>query len=421
MKSRVAMIQIFSHREPALLITGRAISNLGDGVANVALSLTVYALAAPHQRAADLGYFGAARLIPMVAFILIGGVIVDRFSRRTLMLISDVGRCVLVAAVATLAATGHLQFWHLLCMAFLFGAFDAVFMPASTALIPQIVPEELLGAMNAIRPLSNNVMANMAGPALGGLIAAHSTSVALYVDAASFALSAVALALMRPTERPARSENSSMLKEILEGVAYVRRTTWIWTTLAVVTFTNALIFTPMFTFIPFFLLHDLHASKAYVGYSFAVTGFAGMIGTLIVGSRATPRRRVRVMWISWLISLGAIFIFAAATNVWELFVVLLVMSPTLIYGNVIWESMLQSEVPRELLGRVSALDWFASMGLAPAGLVIVALAISAFGVRSYFAVAAAISVVPSVVLLVSRRVNSVDRDRVDAESPEPDG
>ncbi|HUX05491.1 MAG TPA: MFS transporter [Acidimicrobiales bacterium] len=406
MKKRLALVQLAHHREPTLLVSGQTISTLGDGIALVALTLLV--LDTTHS-ATKLAWFAAARMIPLVAFLLIGGAIVDRFSRRLLLLISDVMRAVLTAALVVLLGLGLLRYWELLIFAVLFGAFDAVFMPAMTALTPEIVPEGLLGAMNAVRPLTSNLVGNMIGPALGGVIAAFSTTWAIGVDCATFVVSASTLAFMRATPHPVRAEGTTMVSEIREGLRYVRSTNWIWTTLLGVTMVNAFTFTPLSVLVPFFLRHSLHASKQMVGYSFAISGLSGALGALVASNLAMPRRRIRTMWTYWTLGTFAVLILGVATSVWQVFLVPLVVMPTMILGNVIWESMMQSEVPRELLGRVSSVDWFVSLGLAPVGLVASGAIASAVGVRTYFVVAALVSSVPGLIILASRRVNAVDR------------
>jgi len=408
MRSRTSIFAVFRHREPALLISGQAVSSFGDGVANVALTILV--LETTHS-ASKLGFYAAARMIPLVAFLLVGGAVVDRFSRRVLMLISDATRALLVAGIVVLSVAGVLRYWELILMAVLFGAFDAIFLPAFSALTPEIVPESLLQPMNAIRALSTNFVGGVLGPALGGLLAAWSTSIALGVDASSFVLSAAALILMRSTPRPKRLAGSSMLQEVRQGLQFVRRNTWIWTTLAAVAFGNALIFTPSSILMPYALLHNLHASKATVGVAFALGGVAGSIGTLVVGSMAAPRRRIRVMWTSWLISVAAGLILAFATDVWEVFLVPLIMTPGMIFGNVIWESMLQREVPRELLGRVTSVDWFVSLGLSPIGLAFAGALVASVGIRAYLITAVIICAVPGILILLSRRANSIDAGR----------
>jgi MFS family permease len=409
MKKRFPLLALLSQREPALLITGQTISNFGDGVALVALTLLILDR---YHSASMLAWFAAARMIPLVAFILIGGAIVDRFSRRVLLLISDAMRAVLTGALAVLLVTNELRYWELIIFGVLFGVFDALFMPAITSITPEIVPEDLLPAMNAVRPLSSNLVGNMIGPAVGGVIAAFSTSWAIGIDAGTFIASASFLFLMRPTPPPTRSEGTSMVDEIRSGLRYVRSNKWIWTTLVSVTFVNALVFVPMSVLIPFFLRHTLHTSSQIVGISFAVSGLSGALGALLASNVKVPRRRIRVMWTYWLLGTLAALIIGVATNYWEVFLFPLLASPGMILGNVIWESMIQSEVPRELLGRVTSVDWFLSLGLSPVGLVAAGSLASAIGVRTYFVAAALFSSVPGVMILLSRRVNEIDRERV---------
>jgi len=408
-RKRLAIIQVLRHREPALLVAGQTVSMFGDGVALVALTLLV--LDTTHS-VSKLAWFAAARMVPLVVFLLIGGAVVDRFSRRTLLLISDSVRAVLTIGLTVLIGLHVLTFTELMAFGFVFGLFDALFSPAMTAITPEIVDEDLLPAMNAIRPLSSNLVGNMIGPAVGGVLAAWSTTWAIGIDASTFVVSAGALALMHATPRPERHTETTMRADIREGIGYVTKTRWIWTTLASVTFINALIFTPMFILIPFFLRHDLHTSKALVGVAFAVSGASGALGAFISGNLKIPRRRIRTMWIYW--SIGALVVlgFGVATNYWEVLIIPLVVSPMALMGNVIWESMLQTEVPRELLGRVSSVDFFVSFGLSPVGLVVAGALTGAIGVRSYFVVMALVTVTPGLYILTSRRINEVDRDRV---------
>jgi DHA3 family tetracycline resistance protein-like MFS transporter len=410
-KKKLALGQLAKHREPRLLVSGQTISNFGDGVATVALTLLV--LDTTHS-VTKLAWFAAARMTPLVVFLLIGGAIVDRFSRRTLLLISDVARAVLTGALVFMIASGLLRFWELIIFAILFGSFDAVFYPAISAISPEIVPEELLPAMNAVRPLANNLVGNMIGPAVGGILAAFSTSLAIGVDCATFVVSATALWLMKATPKPIRKENNSMLDDIKEGVRYVRETRWLWTTLLGVTLVNGFLFVPMFVLIPYFLRHNLHLAKDYVGFGVAASGVAGAIGALVVANLPAPKRRIKVMWTYWTIGTLSALVMGIATNFWEVLIFPMVASPMMIFGNVIWESMMQSEVPRELLGRAASVDWFVSLGIGPLGLVIAGEIANYVGVRTYFVIFCVICVIPGLYILKSKRINEIDTERVTA-------
>ena len=155
---------------------------------------------------------------------------------------------------------------------------------------------------------------------------------------------------------------------------------------------NAVMFSPMAVLIPFLLRHTFHDGKVFVGYTFAVIGLAGAIGALVASNLKTPRRRVRVMWTFWTISSLSGLIIGFATNFWEVMIFPIVASPLLLLGNVIWESMMQTEVPRELLGRASAPSTGSCRwDLAPIGLVVAGSLATAWGVRTYFVVVSLVS------------------------------
>jgi len=134
-KKKIALVQSRSIANHACFVTGQTVSQFGDGVALVALTLLV--LDTTGDSASKLAWFVAARMTPLVVFLLIGGVIVDRFSRRILLLISDGVRALLTAVLVVLIATHHLTYFDLLIFAVLFGTFDALFMPCITALTPR--------------------------------------------------------------------------------------------------------------------------------------------------------------------------------------------------------------------------------------------------------------------------------------------
>ena len=129
------------HRDFALLWSGQSISLVGDGVFTVALALETLRI---DNHPIALSLVLAARLLPTVLLLVAGGVIVDRVPRRLAMLASDSTRGVAVTVIAALVALGALQVWELVLMSAVFGAADALFYPAATALTPEILPAELL-------------------------------------------------------------------------------------------------------------------------------------------------------------------------------------------------------------------------------------------------------------------------------------
>jgi MFS transporter, DHA3 family, tetracycline resistance protein len=402
------LFTVLRNREARLLLSGQSISSFGNGVSNIALTLLVLDL--KHSVSA-LGLFAAFRMIPLVIFILFGGIVVDRFARRTLLLLSDGVRAVVTATMALLLWNHHLSFSLLLVGAFIFGLFDALFMPAMTAFIPEIVKSNELQAMNGIRPLAGQIFGAMLGPAVGGVLSAHSIPLAIAIDSATFVVSAGALSLMRAAPAPERTEKKSIFTDLQEGANYVRQTTWMWGTLAAVSISNGLVFSPMMVLLVSLMRKQVHLSNSSIGFALAFFGVVSAVAALVSTSLKPPRKRVRTMVSMWLISACGVIVASGAHSIWPLMVSAVMTGPTLLFGNVIWESLMQTEVPRELLGRASSVDWFVSLGLTPVGLIAAGSLAAWVGTANYLRWAPLICSLPTVMLLLSRKANLVDAAR----------
>jgi hypothetical protein len=423
-KKRFALLGVLKNRQAALLFTGQTISSLGDGVANIAIALIVLSLyPSKTQGALYLGVLGAARMATLVVFLLFGGVLADRVSRRNVLLISDGFRALITGSFIVAALFHHLDFWIILGGMMLFGAFDSIFTPALVAVTPELLDGDDVQRFTALRPLANNLFGNMIGPALGGLLSAISTTLALGVDAASFAFSFACLVAMHRTPKPAAKENASILGEIKEGVNYVRGYPWIWSALLSAGVSNAIVFIPVFILMPWFIIHDLglrlHTARLDVGWVFALSGLAGAMGNYIVGSRPMPKRRIRAMWFAWISAGLTPLLFIVAHSIWLVALIPMLASPLLSFGSVIWETMLQTEVPGHLLGRVSSVDWFVSLGIAPFGQLVAGTVVGLLGMHDYAALAVGVSVIPALFVVTSRKVNAIDAGRIAGGSPTP--
>ena len=171
----------------------------------------------------------------------------------------------------------------------------------------------------------------------------------------------------------------------------------------------------MFVLVPFFLRHNLHLAKDWVGFGLAAAGVSGALGALVAANLPIPRRRIRLMWTYWSVASLSALVMGIAANFWEVIIFPLLAAPMVVFGNVIFESMMQTEVPRELLGRASSVDWFASLGVAPLGLVIAGEVANFIGVRTYFVIFSIICVLPGFYVLASPRINAIDAGRITRE------
>ena len=247
------------------------------------------------------------------------------------------------------------------------GIGEALFGPAFGALVPDIVPSDQIVQANSLDMLMRPLGAQLAGPALGGLmIDTIGLGAAFMVDAASFAVSAVCLLAMssRPIVRTT-TEPPSYLGEIGEGFRFVRSQTWLWGSLVAASGFLLVFYGPWEVLVPFVVKNDLDGSAGDVGLVYAAAGLGAIIAALFMGQRSLPRRHITAMYASWITGALLLSAYGLATNVWQAMLAGLFRGMASTCGMIIWMSLMQTRVPRHLLGRVTAVDWFMSIGLVP--------------------------------------------------------
>ena len=181
-------------RDFRLLWTGMAVSLLGDGIFIVAVAWQAYAIS-DHPSA--LAYVGLATSAPQVVFLLLGGAVSDRLSRRTVLFWADVVRALAVGVLAVLVAGGSAHLYELCLAGAVIGTATAFASPSFDALVPQLVPGAELVQANAIEQFARPFALQLAGPALGGVaVALLRPAGSFALDAASFAFSALCVRRM---------------------------------------------------------------------------------------------------------------------------------------------------------------------------------------------------------------------------------
>src|SRR5688500_13724588 len=184
------VLRSLKHRSFALLWTGQTTSRLGDSLYRIALSWWVLEKTGS---AVAMGTVLVFSQIPMLIFLLIGGVVVDRLPRLRVMFVSDILSGLVILSVAVFSWLDLLPIWHIYIASMIFGFVEAFFFPAYQAVIPQITPPEVLTSANALSGLSLR-LTGIVGPALGAaLVAAGGTSVTFGLDALSFFISALCI------------------------------------------------------------------------------------------------------------------------------------------------------------------------------------------------------------------------------------
>lgn len=368
-------------REFRLLFTGQLISLLGDSFTSVALAFAVLAIGG----ATDLGIVFAARSVPLVTFLLVGGVFADRLPRRTVMLVADVTRMCCQAGTAALVLTHTAAVWEVAVIQGVSGAATAFFNPASTGLTPMTVSEERLQQANALRGISMS-SANLVGLGLGGVVVtAAGPGWALAVDAASFAFSAFFLSLLRLPPH-VKLAPQSFLRDLRDGWHEFSSRTWVWVIVLAASLGN------MFT--SFFAVLGAVVAKETLGGAAAWTvilvGFA--VGSLFGGFVSLHVRTERPLFFgSSLVSMLGLPLACLALHAPAALVAaagLLAGAGNMVF-NSLWETTLQKNVPTSSLSRVSAYDWFGSLAFQPLGLAIAGPLAAALGTSTTLWIAAA--------------------------------
>jgi len=376
------------NRDFRLLWTGMTASLVGDGVFLVALAWQVYQLS---NAPTALSVVGVAVSLPHVLFLLAGGVASDRVDRRRLMIAADVVRGAAMGALGLLAAMGALHLWQVIILGAVYGGATAFFGPAFDAIVPDVVPAELLGSANSLDQFVRPAALRLIGPALGGwLIALWGTGSAFLVDAATFFVSAACVLLMRPTPSPpgrleepweARSSGAAV-REVREGFRFVRSRIWLWGTFLAATLAYLLFMGPVEVLLPYIVKNDMGGGAGVLGWVFAMGGVGAIGGAIVVGHSGIPRRFVTFMYVSWAVATFAVAGYGLARVPWQAMVASLVFNALETAGAVVWATTKHRLVPGNLLGRVSSFDWFISIGLVPVSFAVTGPIASVLGART---------------------------------------
>jgi MFS family permease len=391
------MLAALRHRDFRLLWTGQAISLAGDGIYLVAIAWLVYDIS---NEPGALAIVGFAWTLPQVAGLLLAGVLSDRFERRRLLVIADLVRCAAIGTIAALAYADAAELWHLVVLVVFYGFGQALFQPAFTAIVPEVVPREELLQANAMRELLEPLGMRFFGPALGGaLIAIFGVGTAFLIDALTFAVSALAV-LGIERRPPPRAERGSLWRDLGEGFAYVRAHAWLWGTLVGAAFFLLFTFGPFEVLLPYIIRNDLDGDAATFGTVLAAGGLGSFFGAVVIGRTGLPRRHVTFMWSAWCVGDVLFILLAVANAAWQMCAIAFIAFGLSTGALVVWNTLMNTLVPPELLGRVSSFDWFVSIGLTPLSFAITGPVAGLIGARETLAIAGALGAATFVFLFI---------------------
>jgi len=382
------MLAPLRHRDFRLLFFGQTVSMVGNQLYSVALPFQILALkGTPIQLGTGFAFFAGAQLLT----ILFGGALVDRLPRRTVILSMDLLSTIVVAVVAALGLTHHLQIPHLYVLSAFFGATFAFYTPALSAIMPELIPADVLVPGNALRGLSGQT-ARVVGPLIGGVVVATAGPPwAFAIDAATFAVSFLVFVFARQPEREP-GPRKPILAEIREGVSYTFSVSWVWISIVGFAATNGFFFAGLTVALPILVLKVLHGTAATYGIIGASAGAGEIVGGLLVGNLHFKKLLVGTYVFSALLGL-AFAIFGLAPLLPVVMAGGFAFNLCLVASNTHWDSALQQLVPRNLLGRVTSVDYFGSFLAGPIAPVLAAAALQRYGPSSIFLVGGSLTFV----------------------------
>jgi MFS family permease len=393
---------LWRHRDFMSLWTAETISQFGTQVTLLALPLV--AILTLEESASRVALLTTAEFLPFLLFTLPAGVLVDRWPRRPILIVANLGRAAALLSVPVAYWLDALSIWQLYAVGFTVGIGTVFFDLAYQSYLPRLVERADLVEGNSKLEVSRSA-AQMAGPGLGGILVSVLTApVAIAVDAVSYLLSVVLMGRIRTVEpSAARDERRSLLAELREGLGYVMRHSYqraIVATTAISNFFGQLVFAVLLVY----AVRELGLTAAAIGVIISL----GSVGTLLaavtarrVGNRLGVGRTVLVS--TFVFGPASLLIaFAPAERAGELIVVAIAL---LGYGgtlyNVTMISLIQAITPDRILGRANASRRFVVWGVIPLGGIVAAVLAEAIGVRETIVVGAVGGVLAVVPILLS--------------------
>ncbi|MFI6010453.1 MFS transporter [Streptomyces sp. NPDC051243] len=399
-----------AHRDPNVLrwLGAYASSAIGDNVYYLALSWTAVQAGTPAQA----GLVTALSAVPRAVLMLGGGVIADRFGPRKVLISSDAVRCAAVLAVAGLLLVGRPGLWPLAALALLFGAVDALMMPALGALPTRITGRGQLARVHGMRGLAVR-LANVVGAPLGGLgIALGGTAGAFALAGLLFAASLPLLVALRVGKQPADDTRAlaGAWRDLTGGLRYIRGHRVLRPLIVVIALSDLGFVGPLNVGLT--LLADERGWGAGgVGWVLAGFGTGAGAASLLLTARGRLPRAGLVLSVSGVVSAVAIGSLAFMPQL--AVAVAVALSIGLISGlnGVLCGALLQAESDRAYVGRVTAVSTFFSLGIAPLTFPVTGAAIGLWGTGPVFVASAVVCGLAGVVGLCARDLRRAELPR----------
>ncbi len=362
------MAVALTHRNFRLLWFAALGSTIGTWMQQYAQGLLVFELT---KSSFYLGLDGALAQLPILLFMLIGGVVADRYDRRKLLTGSQYVQAFSAFTLALLVITDHISIWHVLTMSFITGCGQAFGGPAYQSLIPTLVPREHLPNAIALNSTQFN-LSRVLGPLMGtGVLLSLGTAACFGINGVSYFLVVFALASLHVPPHPPSTpgQHKPIMEDLRTGLSYVKHNR-VTLTLTILVAISTFLAMPVFTLLPAF------ASNAVEGPGTAATrlamlqacqGVGAIVGALTIGAAGRFKGMGRTL-LGMQVALGLLVMSFSLTHLWIVSCLLIFitgMASMAVFS--ISFSIVQLAVPDDLRGRVISIYMVALRGGGPLG------------------------------------------------------
>jgi MFS family permease len=369
------ILRALDTRDFRLLWTSEAISVIGDQFHFVALSWLVISITGSGLA---LGTVLIAIAIPRAILLVPFGVVADRRPGRTLMLTAHLVRGGVVGAIAALALSGQVSIPLLAVLGALFGAADALYMPAQQAFLPRTLEPDRLPSANALLQGTYQVASILGPPLAGAVIALTSTGVAFAVDATSFVLASIVILMLSKTSparaaSPTRDETTAaephegFRTAIAGGIRYVLRDRALLLTMVISLVINLALNGPVMIGMPWLADQRFGVGPAGLGLLVAAWSVGALVGVIVAGSITRERQGWIVLGAVVVCGIGELLVgvLPSLAGAW---IALAVLGVAIGYANIVAISWIQRRVDHAMTGRVMSLVMLMGFGITPLSL-----------------------------------------------------
>jgi MFS family permease len=406
-----ASLEVLRERNFARYLGAIVVSHLGGGMANVALAFAVLGFGTP----TDLGLILLAREVPMIVFLLLGGVFADRLPRRTILISTDLVKGAAQVATAALLFSGQAHVWNVALLQGAFGVANAFSRPVGIGLIKETVSDAQLQQANALTQLSRSTL-SVVSPALGALLVTFgSPAIAIAVDAVTFFVSAALIWSMR-IAGTVRAATKSIVGDLRDGWRELVSRPWVVAIIASFGLFQLTYFPALLVLGPTVALEHLGGAAGW-GAIIAVEGLGAVVGGLV----ALRIRVSRPLVVSELIVVPSGFLLLALAVPLPLVAIAgigFLVGAGFAIGENLYVTAFQRNIPEHALSRISSYDWFGSVALNPLGYALIGPVAEVIGIPETLVIAGVLNVIVCIGVVLVPSVRAIRTDGpVAAETP----